>query len=114
MGGFEGDDHALQNRIVQLTSKLEGEVSRVNQSHRSDLENLAFECNNAIKELTLIFDERLRQIQQKHLENISHIQEEIAYLRELSDSQHLMLQNNIDYIKSLEQRYITKPPSEES
>lgn len=95
----------LKTRIAQLTSKLRSEVSRVNLVHHDNLEVLASECNKAIDELALALDRRLLQAQEAHKDDLARIEEELFYLRELSDSQTLMLQSTIDYIRELEQRF---------
>lgn len=106
------DDGAIQKRIAELTSRLESEVFHVNASHCSDLESIAAECNKAMRELTEYFEEQLRLLNQNHTVHISMLKEEMAYLKELLESQHLMLQNNIAYIKELERRYVTKSSSQ--
>ena len=109
----EGVYADLHERIRMLTLQLQSEVVRVNSSHDMDLQTLGAECSKAMKELTGIFDIRFREIQVKHREQLSVIEEEIVYLRELASSQRVMLQDSIDYIKELEQRYVTKPPTQE-
>jgi hypothetical protein len=103
------DESNLQARIVQLTSKLEAEVSTIKGSQESDLVLLASECSRALKHLVISFDEKLLSLQRSHQERITMIEEELDYLRELSSSQNLMLQNNLDYIKQLEELYNAKP-----
>ena len=45
-------------------------------------------------------------IEQKHHNVLSKLAEEIAYLKEMSQSQRLMMETNLEYIKELEQRYL--------
>lgn len=109
----DNDDARLRERVSQLTSKLQSEVSRINLAHQADLELLAIDCGNAVKELKDVFDQRLQEAEKKHRENILSIEEKIAYLSELSDSQHLMLQNSMEYIRELEKPFVTKPTTPE-
>lgn len=103
------DDAGLKERIAQLTLRLHSEVAKVNSSHQRNLEALALDCSKAMKELSEEFNLRLQESEKKHRESIVLIEEKIAYLTELSDSQHLMLQHSIEYIKELE-----KPPQQPS
>lgn len=102
--------HGLHERISILTARLQSEANKVSTQHEAELSVLISECNKALDQLSQLFDDRLHQIEDRYHLEIKTIEDELSYLRELSEAQRVMLQDSVDYIKELEQRYI-KPPS---
>jgi hypothetical protein len=100
-------------RVNELTLQLQSEVSKARSAHEAALLSLTLDCSKALHDLTDMFENRIQAMQQLHREYIAQIEAEISYLTEINDSQQIMLQNNIDYIKQLEERYIKKPHSPE-
>jgi hypothetical protein len=95
--------------VNELTLHLQSEVSKARSAHEAAMLSLTSDCSKALHDLTALFASRLQTMQDLHREYITQIEGEISYLTEIADSQKIMLQNNIDYIKELEDRYIKKP-----
>lgn len=106
---YSSDPNAASKRVNELTLRLQSEVSKARLAHEAALFALTSDCSKALHDLTAVFESRLQSMQQLHREYISQIEAEISYLTEINDSQQIMLQNNIDYIRDLEERYIKKP-----
>ena len=102
-------NEVLKQRLNDLTLRVHSEVSKARESHEAALLSLSMDCSKALHDLTVLFENRLQSMQHRHREYILQIEEEISYLKEITDSQHIMLQNNIEYIKELEDKYVKKP-----
>lgn len=117
MGTHEHNTNAnegLQQRVEDLTSRLRAEVSKAKSTHEAAMLSLTSDCSRALQDLATLFTDRLNAMQNIHREHISQIEEEITYLKEIANSQHIMLQNNIEYIKELEERYVVKSNGSEA
>ncbi len=60
------------------------------------------------------FTSELDRIEQKHNLHLAQIADEIAYLKEMSQSQRMMMETNLAYIKELEVRYLSLTMAKQS
>ena len=100
------DGNDLQQKIMTLIDQLENEVSTLRVAHTAELETLTMRCRQDMQKIHLQFSNELDLIEQKHQNVLSKLAEEIAYLKEMSQSQRLMMETNLEYIRELEQRYL--------
>lgn len=100
------DGNDLQQKIMKLIGQLENQVSTLRSAHTTELETLTMRCRDDMQKIHLQFSNELDVIEQKHHQVLSKLAEEIAYLKEMSQSQRLMMETNLEYIRELEQRYL--------
>ena len=100
------DGNDLHQKIIKLIEQLENQVSTLQLAHTTELETLTMRCRQDMQKIHLHFSNELDLIEQKHHNVLSKLAEEIAYLKEMSQSQRLMMETNLEYIKELEQRYL--------
>ena len=100
------DGNDLQQKIMKLIDQLETEVSTLRLAHTTELETLTMRCRQDMQQIHLHFSNELDMIEQKHQNVLSKLAEEIVYLKEMSQSQRLMMETNLEYIRELEQRYL--------
>jgi hypothetical protein len=100
------DGKELQEKIRGLISGLETEVAKLTQSQSLELEELTQKCRQDIQSLHLAFTAEIDSIQLRHAERLTTLTEEINYLKEMSNSQRIMMESNLQYIKELEVRYL--------
>jgi hypothetical protein len=111
---YKSGNASGSKRVNDLTLRLQAEVSKARSAHDAALLSLTSDCSKALHDLTDMFENRIQAMQHLHREYIAQIEAEISYLTEINDSQQIMLQNNIDYIKELEDRYVNKPTAPEA
>jgi hypothetical protein len=94
----------LQARISLLTNRLESEVMLLRTQHGEILQGLTFESNRLLEHLCVAFNNGLKEVQAQYMESLVEMQKEVNYLKELSDSQQIMMKSKVAYIKELEAR----------
>jgi hypothetical protein len=101
----------LLERIRQLTSGLESEVL-VLRTQSNDAQPSARDCNQLVEQVCAVYMRGLQQMQAQYNDSFDEIQKELRFLKELSDSQRIMMQSKVDYIKELEERNDNTKPGE--
>jgi hypothetical protein len=104
----------LHQKIVKLIGHLENEVSDLKAKYPSEIESLAMRCRKDMQKVQLEFSNELDEIERKHNVQLSSLAEEIAYLKEMSQSQRLMMETNLEYINELELRYLNLMQAKQS
>lgn len=99
------DGEHLQKKITKLIEHLEDEISTLKAGHANELQILTNRCRSDIQTLHIAFSNELDQIENSHQAKLASLVEEIAYLKEMSHSQRLMMETNLEYIRELEFRY---------
>jgi hypothetical protein len=99
------DGKELQQKISKLIDFLGNEMSNLKTEHANDLQTLTRRCRQDIQSLHLAFSNELDQIESNHQTKLNALADEIAYLREMSQSQRIMMESNLEYIKDLELRH---------
>lgn len=98
------DASLLQARVEMLIGQLEEEVRKLSSFHEQELEHMR--QANAVDMLNLSenFEKRLSLVNSTYESRIADLQGEIEYLKELNLAQRLMMEDNAEYIKVLEEK----------
>lgn len=93
-------------KIELLIRQLELEIQQVTASHDSEIkrnrEVIAFELQEQ-------FERRLHKVDAMHQARILDLEEEIRFLKELNSSQRKMMEDNLGYMRGLEEKLKTPP-----
>ncbi|RAW02605.1 hypothetical protein [Pseudochryseolinea flava] len=100
------EEHSLQAKIGKLIAQLEEEVRNLSSCHRSELDRIREDNTIELKTLTDNFDKLLTTVNAQYQSRISDLENEIDYLRELNVAQRIMMEDNLAYIKRLEEKLI--------
>ena len=92
-----------QEKILQLTDHLERELKRLKSAHVHDLEQLREIFKNGIGSINQTFESLWDQFDARHAQKIMNLEEQVRYLKELTHSQRNMMEDNVKYIRELEQ-----------
>jgi hypothetical protein len=98
-------DNSLQERVSQLTNRLESDVLLLRTQHDENLQFISADCNRLVEDLCALFNHGLKDVQDQYRETLVEMQRELSYLKELSDSQRVMMKSKVDYINELEERW---------
>jgi hypothetical protein len=102
------DGNQLQAKIEGLTNRLEQSMENLRIAHAEELAKLTFNCREGIQQLHNSFTLELDQLQQAHELKMTKLEQEVHYLKEMTQSQRMMMEANLDYIKELEDRFPAK------
>lgn len=105
---------ALQAKIDQTIRHLQDEVALLQKTHLLEMELMKIDSVQYLQRLREDFDQRIQKADEHHRNKISMLEEEIQYLKELNDSQRLMMTDNASYIRALEEKLgqpVTFPPA---
>jgi hypothetical protein len=96
-------ESSVQAKIELLISQLEEEINKLSSGNPAELGRME---DNAIPPGTLKerFEKCITLVNGNYQSRISDLEREIDYLRELNFAQRLMMEDNLDYIKNLEQK----------
>jgi hypothetical protein len=109
------NSEALQVRIEQTIRHLQQEIALLQQSHQQEMLEMKHSSIQDLQRLQESFDLRLKAADEHHQSKIRTLEEEIAYLKELTQSQRLMMADNVGYIQELESKLgmaITSRPAD--
>lgn len=95
----------LHQKILKLIERIEGEVSTLKNAHTTEIESLTMRCRLDMQKIHVEFSNELDSIEQKHNLQLTRLADEISYLKEMSQSQRMMMESNLEYLKELELRY---------
>jgi site-specific recombinase len=98
------DGKQLQQKITTLIESLENDVSSLKADHAKELQALTNRCRQDIQTLHLAFSSELDQVEINHQTKLNALVDEIAYLKEMSQSQRIMMESNLEYIRAMELR----------
>jgi hypothetical protein len=98
------NNEEFQKKIDRLMTLMEKEFEELRSSHGIELDKIRNAYREEIKVITCDFENKCNDIQDLHLHRMSELEERLAYLKELQGSQRLMMESNLTYIKSLEQK----------
>jgi hypothetical protein len=101
------DGEQLQQKIASLIDHLENEISELKTAHTTEIETLTRKCRLDMQKVHMEFSNELDSIERKHAVHLIKLADEIEYLKEMSHSQRLMMETNLEYIKELEVRYLS-------
>lgn len=104
------DKENHQEKILQLTDHLERELKRLKSAHVQDLEQLREIFKNGIGSINDAFESIWDQFNARHAQRIMNLEEQVRYLKELNDSQRTMMEDNLIYIRDLEQMLSSQAP----
>lgn len=94
----------VSEKIRNVLERLEKELRLLKENELKEIEILKSKSEEGIQHLKYNFDMQLTAINDDYRNTITLLEEEIEYLKELSDSQRLMMKANLSYIKKLELR----------
>ena len=116
MNTTEGlNSEALQVRIEQTIRHLQQEIALLQQSHQLEMLEMKHSSVQDLQRLRESFNARLKAADDHHQSKIKNLEEEISYLKELTQSQRMMMADNVGYIQELESRLgiaITSRPAD--
>ena len=98
------EKRSLQAKIEKLIGQLEDEVRKLSSFHQRELEWIREANAIDLKNLNENFAKRITIVNAEHRLRISDLENEIEYLRELNLAQRLMMEDNLVYIKQLEEK----------
>ncbi len=113
-GNTEMGSEALQAKIDQIICHLQEEVALLQKTHLLEMQLMKIDSNQYLQKLREDFDQRIKRADDHHQSRISMLEEEIQYLKELNDSQRLMMTDSATYIRTLEEKlgqFINSPAS---
>lgn len=98
------EETSLQSKIEKLIGQLEEEVRKLSSFHQSELDRIREVNTIDLKNLNENFEKRMTVVNSEYQSKISDLENEIAYLKELNLAQRLMMEDNLAYIKGLEEK----------
>ena len=94
-GRTEKDDELLKSQLGQFISQLEHDLLILKQNHGAEMET--FQKQNSLL-MSETFLSQLKLTEQR----ISELKEEIEFLKEVNQSQRIMMETNLEYLKAVE------------
>ncbi|HOX84132.1 MAG TPA: hypothetical protein PLJ60_14060 [Chryseolinea sp.] len=99
----------LQEKIGYLTGLLEQELINLKSTHCKKLSQIKNTYVEGIEILNANFEKQWDDFNALHLRRMLACEEQVTYLKELQQSQRLMLEDNLVYIRQLEERLKQQP-----
>ena len=100
------DETQQKENIHHLTGLMELELERLKSTHSRELDNLKNSYLKGIQHLSNDLEDERLAFYQAHLQHMHDMEEQINYLTELYQSQRIMMEDQLLYIKSLEKKII--------
>lgn len=97
-------ESSLQEKIEMLIGQLEEEVRKLSSSHQTELNRIREVNTIDLQTLNEHFEKRLTLVNSEYRSKISDLEIEIDYLKELNSAQRLMMEDNLGYIRGLEEK----------
>jgi hypothetical protein len=97
-------ENSPQDKITILIGQLEGEVRKLCDLHEIDLRAIRESSTSSLQRQSEYFENQLSTLNSKHRTQIAELETEIEYLKELNLAQRLMMEDNLGYIKRLEEK----------
>lgn len=94
----------LQEKIGYLTGLLEQELMNIKSTHCKELNRIKNTYVDGIELLNTNFEKQWDDFNALHLKRMLAAEEQVTYLKELQQSQRLMLEDCLAYINELESR----------
>lgn len=95
---------SFKDRIEELLEQLEEEVRKLTSARQHGLDRIRDDNTIDLKVLNENFEKLIAIVNSAYQSRISDLEDEIGYLKELSLAQRLMLEDNLVYIKELEEK----------
>lgn len=94
----------LQEKINTLTSYLEGEIEKLKCAHIQELEKIKEQYKTGLQSIHENFNARWTEGNLSMTNRLMELEEHLGYLRELNAAQRLMMEDNLTYIRTLEEK----------
>lgn len=96
----------IQGKINGITSDMEQSLEKLKLNHYEALERLKILYLSEIQILSNKFESKWNEFNTHHLHNIAELEEKIIYLKELTSSQRLMMEDHLRCLQELERKVI--------
>lgn len=103
---------SLQSKIEMLIRQLSEEVRNFSSFHQAELSGVREGNAIVLQNLNQQFEKRLLIVNSSYQLKIEELETEIDYLKELNMAQRMMMEDNLGYIKCLEEKITAKRPQE--
>jgi hypothetical protein len=101
---------AFQEQISLLKNQVESEVLNLRALYQEKEARMSTDCDQLVERLCIVYKQGLEDVQAHYNESREELQKELRYLKELSDSQQIMMKSKVEYIKELEAREAKNRP----
>lgn len=100
---------SLQENVKTLIYQLEKEVQNLSEANCSAIIRLTEAIIHDLERLQQEYNRRLVPKEREENKRIIELEEEIGYLKELNTCQRMMMEDNLKYLRALEDKLNSSP-----